>query len=152
MQRLLSSLVILSLVAGLMATAGCGEEGPPDPKKTVFALFGAMEKNDQARLTYLLDLPELMSTLNEDYALNSDSPRVIHSPQEVLDDLTHEGKTKTTWFNLQRIVGKTKLTSETTAEVEVTFVDKVKSKGYLTRFGLRFDNGRWKIYSFKTIT
>ena len=37
-----------------------------------------------------------------------------------------------------------------TATVEVTFVDKVNSKAYLTKFGLHKVNGKWRIYSFKT--
>jgi hypothetical protein len=150
--RVVTKCGLMLMVLLVIIIAGCGEDGPPDPKRTVISLFGAMEKNDQAQLAYLLDLPELMTTLNDDYALQSDSPRVITTPQEILDDLTHEGKTKTTWFKLQRVIGNTDLTSETTAEVEVTFVDKAKSKGYLTRFGLRFDNGRWKIYSFAMVS
>jgi len=144
--------LLIFAMAAAVVIAGCGEEGPPDPKKTVISFFGAMEKNDQAQLTYLLDLPELMRTLNEDYALQTDSPRVIYSPEEILDDLTHDGRTKTTWFALQRILGRTRMTSESTAEVDVTFVDKERSKGYMTRFGLTLDNGHWKIYSFKTVS
>jgi len=110
-----------------------------------------MEKNDQAALTYLLDLPELMRNIDEDYAIQTDSPRVFTSPQQILDDLTGDGLTRRTWFSLQRIISKTEMTSETTALVEVTFVDKEKSTGYLTRFGLHEVNGKWKIYSFRTV-
>ena len=109
-----------------------------------------MEKNDQAALTYLLDLPELMRNINEDYALQTDSPRVFTNPQQVLEDLTGDGVTKKTWFSLQRIVSKTKITGDETAFVEITFVNKEKSTAYLTKFGLHKINGKWKIYSFKT--
>ena len=141
--------LLLVTVVGLYCAACSGSE-ESSPKKIVIAFFGAMEKNDQAALTYLLDLPELMRNINEDYALQTDSPRVFTNPQQVLEDLTGDGVTKKTWFSLQRIVSKTKITGDETAFVEITFVNKEKSTAYLTKFGLHKINGKWKIYSFKT--
>ncbi len=112
-------------------------------------MFGAMEKDDKAALAHLLDLPELMKSLNEDYALQTDSPRTFTSPIDLLNDLTGEGLTKTRWFSYQRIIGDTEVSGES-ATVEVTFVDKKQSQGYRTKFGLHVVNGKWKIYSFKT--
>lgn len=139
----------LLLVFVLISVLGCGRSVPKDPKSTVIAMFGAMEKNDQAALAHLLDLGELMKNLETDYALQTDQPRMFTSPQQILEDLTNEGKTKTRWFSYQRIIAGTQLTGET-ATVEVTFVDKAGSKGYRTRFGIHVVNGRWKIYSFQT--
>ncbi len=145
-----SRLILVSLLA--LLTAGCSSDSEgPSPKETVIALFGAMEKDDQPALIYLLDLPELMKNLNEDYALQTDSPRVFTSPEQVLEDLTGEGETKKIWFSLQRIINKEYLASEENATVDVTFVDKERSRGYMTRFGLHKVNGKWKIYSFKTV-
>jgi len=136
----------------LALLAGCG--GAPDdaPKKTVIALFGAMEKNDQAALLNILDLPELMKNLNEDYAVQTDSPRVFTSPEQVLQDLTGDGLTKKTWFSLQRIISGTNMEGDDAASVDVTFVNKEKSQGYRTRFGLHKIDGKWKIYSFRTLS
>ena len=146
-----SARMILPAAVLLAIALGCSGSGDSGPQKTVISFFGAMEKNDQAALTYLLDLPELMRNIDEDYAIQTDSPRVFTSPQQILDDLTGDGLTRRTWFSLQRIISKTEMTSETTALVEVTFVDKEKSTGYLTRFGLHEVNGKWKIYSFRTV-
>lgn len=149
-RRLQMALLILM---ALPLLGGCSSDQNSDgPKKTVISLFGAMEKDDQAALLYVLDLPELMTNLNEDYALQTDSPRVFTSPEQVLEDLTGEGLTKKTWFALQRIISSVNHTSEETATVDVTFVDKEKSHGYMTRFGLHKVNGKWKIYSFKTVS
>lgn len=145
-------LALLILMA-LLLLSGCSSGQNEDaPKKTVISLFGAMEKNDQAALLYVLDLPELMKNLNEDYAIQTDSPRVFTGPEQVLEDLTGEGLTKKTWFALQRIISSVNHTSDETATVDVTFVDKEKSKGYMTRFGLHKVNGKWRIYSFKTVS
>lgn len=145
--------LVLVILLALPILSGCSSDQNVDaPKKTVISLFGAMEKNDQAALLYLLDMPELMQSLNEDYAIQTDSPRVFTSPEQVLEDLTGEGLTKKTWFALQRIISSVNHTSEETATVDVTFVDKEKSRGYMTRFGLHKVNGKWKIYSFKTVS
>lgn len=136
----------------LILLFGCAAAPDNPPKQTVISLFGAMEKDDQAALVHLLDLPELMKNLNEDYAIQTDNPRVFTSPEQVLEDLTGEGLTKRTWFSLQRIISRVHIEGEDAASVDVTFVDKEKSQGYMTRFGLHKVNGKWKIYSFKTIS
>lgn len=147
--RLLRKIVpVLLTLLTLSAVSGCGSD-VPDPKQTVIRFFGAMERDDRAALTALLDLPALMGSTLEDYSLKSDTPRVFTNPEQLLDDLTSEGVTKKRWFSLQRIIGDTEISGES-ATVEVTFVDKEKSRGYLTKFGLHVVNGRWRIYSFRT--
>lgn len=128
---------------------GCADTSFSDPRQVVISMFGAMEKDDKAALAHILDLPELMKHINDDYALQIENPRTFVNPQEVLEDLTENGLTKTRWFSYQRIVNKAEIYGET-AKVEVTFVDKKNSQGYRTKFGLHLVNGKWKIYSFKT--
>lgn len=147
-RRLVFVLAIAVLIPAIVPS--CTDEARTEPKAAVIAMFGAMEKDDRATLAHILDLAELMKNINEDYALQTTSPRVFTSPEQILDDLTGEGKTKTRWFSLQRIVNKAEVIGET-ATVEVTFVDKDQSKGYRTKFGLHKKNDRWKIYSFKTV-
>lgn len=145
--RMIRSALALMLLAAVML--GCSDDGPSTPRETVFAFFGAMEKNDQASLARLLDLPALMRNKSEDYSVSTDQPRVFTNPQDILADLTNDGLTKTRWFSMQRIIADASVESET-ATVEVTFVDKEHSKGYRTNFGLHKVNGKWRIYSFKT--
>jgi len=145
----------LTAIAGLLLltsalVSGCSDLDMEDPRQVVIAMFGAMEKNDQAALAHILDLPELMKTSGDDYAFQTDKPRVFHDPQEILEDLTGEGKTKEVWFSLQRIVNKAQIMGET-ATVEVTFVDKDASRGYRTAFGLHKRHGKWRIFSFQTM-
>lgn len=144
-----SALILMSLAAGL-AIGGCGDTKLDEPRQVVIALFGAMEKNDEATLTHVLDLPELMRARQEDYALQTDRARVFTTPEDILKDLTGDGETKRVWFSLQRIVSNAQITGET-ATVDVTFVDKEASRGYRTTFGLHKQNGEWRIFSFKTL-
>ena len=93
----------------------------------------------------------LESTSGEDYALQRDEPRVFHNPEEILNDLTDDGLTKTRWFSMQRVIGNTQIKGDT-AFVEVSFIDKARSKQYYNKFGLHKKDNSWKIYSFRTIS
>ncbi|HUV31886.1 MAG TPA: hypothetical protein VMY05_12470 [Acidobacteriota bacterium] len=141
--------LLLALLIFVLASA-CSTSDTDDPRQVVIALFGAMEKNDQAALAHLLDLAELMKSTGGDYALQGGEPRVFTNPQQILDDLTNDGETKRRWFSLQRIVNTAEVIGES-ATVEVTFVDKDSSRGYRTKFGLTRTNGKWRIYSFNTM-
>lgn len=142
--------VILGILIAPIMLAGCGGINMSEPREVVIALFGAMEKNDEAALTHILDIPELMRNSQEDYALQLESARVFTNPEEVLKDLTGDGETKKVWFALQRIVANARIMGET-ATVEVSFIDKAASRGYRTLFGLHLKHGEWRIYSFKTV-
>ena len=148
-QRFRCFTLLLGLVIVGLPIA-CSDADLDDPREVVIALFGAMEKNDEARLAHILDLPSLMRNTEEDYALAGGQPRVFTNPQDILKDLTHDGETKRRWFQFQRIVNKAVVTDDV-ASVEVTFVDKDSSRGYMTNFGLRKTNDKWRIYSFKTL-
>ncbi|MCD6250592.1 MAG: hypothetical protein J7J98_09710 [candidate division Zixibacteria bacterium] len=149
--RLCFVFLIVVVAIGAMLLTACGGSDLSDPRQTVISLFGAMEKDDEAALTHLLDLPELMRQSQEDYAVQRDEARVFTNPEQVLKDLTGDGETKKIWFAHQRIVANAEIIGET-ATVEVTFVDKEASRGYRTKFGLHLKNGEWRIFSFKTFT
>lgn len=142
------SIVLVGIFA--LGLIGCSSSAPSSPKEAVIALFGAMERDDKPAIAHLLDLEELMKNTSEDYALNSDNPREFITPEEILEDLTGDGKTKTRWFSYQRIINTEEIV-ENSATVEVTFVDKDNSKGYKVKFGLHILNEKWKIYSFNTL-
>ena len=141
---------MLVIVAAALLAVACSGSKMENPRQVVIAMFGAMEKNDKAALTHVLDLAELAKTANEDYALSKREARVFTSPQQILEDLTDDGETKRRWFSLQRIVNTAEVQGDQ-ASVEVTFVDKEESRGYLTKFGLHRIDGTWRIYSFRTV-
>jgi len=143
----------ITVITGLFLTvlalaAGCGSGADGNPKEVVIQLFGAMDRNERAAIPRLLDMPALMEAQDEDYALQRSRPRKFYNPEEILNDLTDSGLTKTIWFSMQRIVGKTTHQGDT-AFVEVSFVDKAKGVQYYNKFGLHRVNNRWKIYSFR---
>jgi hypothetical protein len=144
------NLVVILLLTGIAFIWGCSQSPQDDPKRLVISFFGAMEKNDQAALAHYLDLPEIMKNIDEDYALQSDTPRVFTNPKQILEDLTYNGVTKQRWFSYQRIINKVEVQGDN-ATVEVTFNDKERGIAYLTKFGLHKVNGKWKIYSFKNV-
>ncbi len=138
------------LILITIVVAGCSGSGSQgDPRDTVIAMFGAMERNDEALLVRLLDIPELMRQTDVDYALGAGDGRTFRSPTEIVADLTGDGLTKQRWFAHQRIVGATEFTAEDQATVEVTFIDD-NQRAYLTKFGLQMKNDRWQIYTFRS--
>lgn len=134
----------------LVLSIACSGGGAGSPRDTVTQFFGAMENNDRATIAHLLDLPALMSIQGEDYALQRPEPRMFYNPEDILDDLTDEGLTKTRWFAMQRVMGQSEIKGDT-AFVEVSFIDKQTNVQYYNKFGLHKKDGRWKIYSFRTI-
>jgi len=151
MKRLFSilSLVIFSLL--FLNLFSCSNSEPRGPKETVIRLFGAMERNEKAAILNLVDVPALMEISGEDYALKSDNPRTFHNPEDILNDMTGDGLTKTRWFSMQRVIGRVEIIGDS-AFVEVSFIDKEKSKQFYNKFGLHKINYNWKIYSFRTIS
>ncbi len=140
------------LFLGLIVFSGCANQSTPeDPREVVIQLFGAMERNERAALPNLLDLGKLMQSGSEDYALQTNIPRRFFNPEEILNDLTDSGLTKTRWFSMQRILGSSEVRGDS-AWVEVSFINKEQGIQYYNKFGLHRLKGRWKIYSFKTIS
>jgi hypothetical protein len=144
-------LLISALVTIAIIGAGCANQESLSPKEVVIKLFGAMERNDRAVIPNLVNLVSLMSNRDQDYALNTDSPRVFVNPEDILDDLTGEGLTKARWFSMQRVIGETEMSGDT-AYVEVSFIDKRTNVQYYNKFGLQKSNGIWRIFSFKTLS
>ncbi len=140
----------VAVVLTTIVLSACSQTQSDDPKQVVIAMFGAMEKDDKAALIRLLDIPELMKETGTDYATQSGQPRVWTNPEQILEDLTGDGQTKTVWFKHQRIVNAAKITGES-ATVEVTFMNKETSRAYLTKFGLHKKHDKWLIYSFNTV-
>ncbi len=110
-----------------------------------------MERDDRAAIPRLVNLAALMSITDQDYALQADTPRVFYDPEEILNDLTDGGLTKTRWFSMQRVIGATDEKGDT-AFVEVSFIDKSANIQYYNKFGLAKTNGVWRIFSFKTLS
>ncbi len=151
MRRLLPIILLFISNLLLLILLSCSNSGTRSPKETVIRLFGAMERDEKAAILNLVDISALMEISGEDYALKSDNPRTFHNPEDILNDLTGDGLTKTRWFSLQRIIGKVEIVGDT-AFVEVSFIDKEKSKQYYNKFGLHKKDNNWKIYNFRTIS
>ncbi|SYZ72568.1 conserved hypothetical protein [Candidatus Zixiibacteriota bacterium] len=147
-----SGIILLAGFLALILISGCADNRANlSPKDVVIKLFGAMERNDRAAIPHLVNLVALMNNRDEDYALQADTPRVFRNPEDILDDLTGSGLTKSRWFSMQRVIGQTELVGDT-AYVEVSFIDKQADVQYYNKFGLAKSGGIWKIFSFKTLS
>ena len=151
MKRLIHVILFLIPNLLLLILLSCSGSESRNPKETVIRLFGAMERNEKAAILNLVDVPALMEISGEDYGLNSDNPRTFHNPEDILNDLTGDGLTKTRWFSMQRIIGRVEIVGDT-AFVEVSFIDKGNDIQYYNKFGLHKKDNNWKIYNFRTLS
>ncbi|MCP4706947.1 MAG: hypothetical protein GY865_20290 [candidate division Zixibacteria bacterium] len=151
MKRLFPIVLLLFSFFLFLILFSCSNSESRNPKETVIRLFGAMERDDKAAIINLVDIPALMEITGEDYGLNSNNPRTFHNPEDILNDLTGDGLTKTRWFSMQRIIGKVEIEGDT-ALVEVSFIDKGSDIQYYNKFGLHRKDNNWKIYNFRTIS
>ncbi|MFQ5606734.1 MAG: hypothetical protein ACE5GA_02215, partial [Candidatus Zixiibacteriota bacterium] len=133
----------------LLAMGGCGGVVSDSPKQVVLQLFGAMERNDKGVIAHVLDLPALMAITDSDYALQLDTPRVMRSPTDIIEDLVGQGRTKSVWFSMKRVVNTEEVVGDT-AYVEVTFLSEKTGIKYYNKFGLRRFGEQWRIFSFRT--
>ncbi len=141
------SIVLLPLI--LLIIAGCSTKvnTESDPRKAVIKMFGAIEDNDRETLAHYLDFKTLLSVTGRDYALQMDSVRQFHDPEEILDDLLVGGLTHSRWQAMQLVVGSASQQNDS-ALVEVSFINKQTDTQYYNKFGLQKINDVWKIYSF----
>lgn len=151
MRRLFPIISVFVFCLLLFALISCSGVEIRNPKETVIRLFGAMERNDKAAILNLLDVPALMEITGEDYGLKTDNPRTFHNPEDILNDMTGDGLTKSRWFSMQRIIGRVEIVGDTSF-VEVSFIDKGNDIQYYNKFGLHKKDNNWKIYNFRTLT
>lgn len=125
----------------------CAEE-PPD--RSVYAFFDAMTQGDANRMAAVLDSSIFLG--------NSGAPELDtlwpgagweHRQNRILLELTG-GNVKGLWLSNQVIVGRSERRGDT-ADVEVSFVDPVTDKQYLTRFGLVKKGKTWGIFRFRKV-
>lgn len=145
----MNKFLVLVVSALVLVAFGCssGPNTDSDPQKVVVKMFRAIEKGDRSALAHFLDFPTLLQQTGVDYALQSDTVRVFHNPEDILDDLLEGGFTYSRWANLQKIVNKS-WQEQDSALVEVSFIDRQTDTQYYTKFGLRRVNDVWKVYSF----
>jgi len=148
--RIRISAAVLVVVAAFICVACGGTSVGDPPKQVVIKLFGAMERNDRGAIANSLDLAALMQGVDADYALQVEPPRRFALPTEILTDLTDSGRTKQVWFSMQRVIGDEEKNGDT-AFVEVSFVNKETGVQYFNKFGLRRQNGHWRIFAFRTM-
>jgi hypothetical protein len=127
--------------------AGCASDNRPDPRETVKGLFAAMKSSDTLYVAKHVDLAQAVTTLGEDLPLDSG---VSDAAGALLGQLTGNGKLRERWLENQIVLGRS-LTSNDTAWVEVSFIDKLTRVQYYNKMRLEYRGDRWVINSFRTL-
>jgi hypothetical protein len=139
-------LTCLAILIFLAATWSCSNK--PDPREDVKKLIAAVDQSDTTALKASLDL-DWMANQGSEGIPAKDRPELLSKKrQELLDDLTGNGATRTSWNNSLVVIGKSEVAGDSAA-VEVTYIDKTNGIKDYTRMGLYFKDGRWKVYDLK---
>ncbi|HVP36790.1 MAG TPA: hypothetical protein VMT04_07315 [Terriglobales bacterium] len=138
--------ICLCLLIFFVAICSCSTK--PDPREDVKKLIAAVDQSDTTALKESLDLNWMINQRLEGIP-EKDRPALFPKKrQELLDDLTGNGATRTSWNNSLVVIGKSEVADDS-ATVEVTYIDKINGIKDYTRMGLYFKDGKWKIYDLK---
>ena len=136
----------LFLLILFVTTWSCSKK--PDPREDVKKLITAVDQSDTTALKQSLDLNWIVNQRLEGVP-EKDRPELFSKKrQELLDDLTGNGATRTSWNNSLVVIGKSEVVGDS-ATVEVTYIDKTNGIKDYTRMGLYFKDGKWKVYDLK---
>lgn len=139
-------LIFLVFLIFLVTTWSCSNK--PDPREDVKKLIAAVDQSDTTALKESLDLNWIVNKRLEGIPEKDRAELFSKKRQELLDDLTGNGATRTSWNNSLVVIGKSEVVGDS-ATVEVTYIDKTNGIKDYTKMGLYFKDGKWKIYDLK---
>ena len=120
----------------------------PDPKDTVFAFIEGVMTSDSLRIVYALDIDayviaRMAEMSPEDSALVMEEQR-----DKTIQSLLGDGIIRLLWQNQQILVNESTET-DSTAEVEVSFIDRTTRHMVYTKMLLKLQpDNSWKIVYF----
>ncbi len=120
----------------------------PDPREDVKKLITAVDQSDTTALKGSLDLDRIVNQGLKGVPEKDRSELFSRKRQELLDDFTGNGATRTSWNNSLIVIGESHVAGDS-ATVEVTYIDKTNGIKDYTKMGLYFKDGKWKVYDLK---
>jgi hypothetical protein len=139
---------LVALLAVLVLSCSSG----PDPRSAVIDFLQRdMFYSDTLAISEKLEVQSVLAERKSDLLAEGDSARAErYTVDSLIGDLTSGGELHRRWLSHQIIVSEV-IQKGDSAEVEVSFIDAVRSVQYYNRMGLHLVDGKWKIYSFKTL-
>ena len=132
---------------GLILCGACAKG--PQPKDVVFDFIDAVKSSDSLRVTQILDIDSYVKSLMTEMS-PADSAQVLSDYRvKTIQSLLGNGEVRQSWMRSLIVVNKEEK-KDSTAEVEVSFIDQALGRQLYTKMQLHQQpNGGWKITYFK---
>ncbi len=139
-------LAVLTLVICLAIGLGCSSSGP-SPRERVLSFVRLIQADS---LPDILPFIDADSVATYEYgAARYDSLSLQDKKNRLINGFLREGEYRRTWAKSQIVVNEEKLLDDTTATVEVSFIDRATRIQYYSQMELKKRNTSWVICSFK---
>jgi hypothetical protein len=136
----------LILVAAIAVLVTCGQQGE-SPRQRVL---------DFVRLIQADSLPDILPFIDADsvatYEYSGsgfDSLSLQQKKNRLINGFLRDGEYRRTWAKSQIVVNEEIMKDDTTAAVEVSFIDRATRIQYYSQMELKKRNSTWVICSFK---
>lgn len=122
----------------------------PDPKDVVFDFIDAVLTSDSLRVIKNLDVDAYLKNLMTEMTPEDSAAALETNREKTIRSLLDDGDARSRWLRQQIVVNEA-FVADTTAEVEVSFIDQSSGHMVYTRMQLRWlpDEKCWKIVFFR---
>jgi len=135
------------IIISLLVVMGCSTK--PAPKDVVFDFIAAVRNSDTTRVVQILDIDTYvkgrMGAMSP-----ADSATILAAYRDsTMQALLGEGEVRDRWTKWQIVVNK-EIKQDTLAEVEVSFIDRMRGFQLYTKIQLeKQGDGTWRIIRFR---
>lgn len=136
----------LSIIS-LLILASCS--GKPDPKDVVFDFIDGVLTSDSLKVVNDLDVDAYIKARMTEMSPEDSARALAENRIKTIQSLLGEGPIRLRWLDQQIVVNES-FETDTTAEVEVSFIDRTTRHQIYTKMQLRKEpDGFWKIVYFR---
>jgi len=136
----------LALIS-ILIMASCS--GKPGPKDVVFDFIDGVLTSDSLKVVSNLDLDTYIKARMTEMSAEDSAKALSENRTKTIQSLLGEGPIRLRWLDQQIVVNEA-FETDTTAEVEVSFVDRTTRHQLYTKMQLRKEpDGFWKIVYFR---
>jgi hypothetical protein len=136
------------LILFSLAALACSSK--PDPKDVVFDFIDAVLTSDSLRVAKDLDVDAYLKNFMTEMTPEDSAAALEANRGKTIRSLLDDGEVRSRWLRQQIVVNEA-FVADTTAEVEVSFIDKSSGHMVYSRMQLswRPDEDTWKIVFFR---
>lgn len=122
--------------------------GRPDPKDTVFAFIEAVMTSDSLGVVNNLDIDTYVTARMAEMSPEDSVTVLAENREKTIQSLLSEGPIRLRWMSQQILVNES-FESDSSAEVEVSFIDRAIGHMVYTKMQLKLQpDNSWKIVYF----